>query len=237
MVIDANRPPSILSETNIYYYLQSPPLIRRELDGIVASSRGDEFQNPHYIADPQRRTSSSQGIHRNRGIRGRRNDIAVGFAPRATQEEVMPSQPNSRGGNTNATFTTLPPPSNSNTMVVDSGSASSDLVISILCFLIIAPCCLASIGQLIYTCHKRRRARMEQQLLAVSTNPTSRMLILSEIFKNDCHVSRWWGCGHYFCYLVAVIATLISSFAFEFMDIFSARDERSGLLEEKSCLG
>ncbi len=185
MATDANRPPSILLETN---YLQSPSLIS-ELDGI-ASGIGAEFQNPRYIV------TRHPGL--NRGVRGRSNDVVTVFAPRATQD-VMPTQPISRGGNINATLTTLSPPSNSNTMVVDSGrSSSGGVAVTILCFFIVAPCCLAGIVQLIHMFHKRKRARMEQQLLAVSTNPTSRMLILSEILKDDCQVSRWRDvCTHY----------------------------------------
>jgi hypothetical protein len=77
-------------------------------------------------------------------------------------------------------------------------SPSSNFVVTIVCFLIIAPCFVALILQLMYTCHQRKRARRERQLLAVSTNPTSRMLILSEILKNDCRVSQYVVCvgGH-----------------------------------------
>ena len=152
------------------------------MDGIASSSNAYRA-HPHYPHDTRRMNSHSRLL---RG--GDRSPIVV--SSRAIQE-VVPSQTITRGGNTNTTFTTtttttLSSSSSSSPSISDS---TSDLAITIFCFLIIAPCCLASIGQLIYTCHKRKRARMERQLLAVSTNPTSRMLILSEILKNDCRVS------------------------------------------------
>jgi ubiquitin-conjugating enzyme (huntingtin interacting protein 2) len=55
----------------------------------------------------------------------------------------------------------------------------------VICFIILAPCLLACVFQSIYSIKKRRKDRIERQLQAVSSNPTSRMLILSEIFKND----------------------------------------------------
>lgn len=66
--------------------------------------------------------------------------------------------------------------------------SGSQLLVSILCMLIIAPCVLATIMQCIYSCKKWRRDRAEREVLAVSTNPASRMLVLSEIFKNDSRV-------------------------------------------------
>jgi len=55
----------------------------------------------------------------------------------------------------------------------------------VICFIILAPCLLACVFQSIYSIKKRRKDRIERQLQAVSSNPTSRMLILKEIFKND----------------------------------------------------
>lgn len=66
--------------------------------------------------------------------------------------------------------------------------SGSQLLVSILCMLILAPCVLATIMQCIYSCKKWRRDRAEREVLAVSTNPASRMLVLSEIFKNDSRV-------------------------------------------------
>jgi hypothetical protein len=60
----------------------------------------------------------------------------------------------------------------------------------IVIFLVLIPCMLAACAQSVYSVKKRRRDRIERQLLAVSTNPTSRMLVLREIFKNDSRVSE-----------------------------------------------
>jgi hypothetical protein len=149
------------------------------MDGIASSSNAYRA-HPYYPHDTRRMNS------RGRFLRGGGSPNVV--SSRTTQE-VVPTQTISRGGNTNTTFTTTTTLSSSSTSPPSISGSTSDLAVTIFCFLIIAPCCLASIGQLIYTCHKRKRARMERQLLAVSTNPTSRMLILSEILKNDCRVS------------------------------------------------
>ena len=65
----------------------------------------------------------------------------------------------------------------------------SDLGFYIISFVFLIPCMLAACAQSVYCVKKRRQNRIEQQLLAVSTNPTSRMLVLSEFFKNDSRVS------------------------------------------------
>ena len=147
------------------------------MDGIASSSNAYRA-HPYYPHDTRRMNS------RGRFLRGGGSPNVVSSR---TIQEVVPTQTITRGGNTNTTFTTTTLSSSSSSPSISD--STSDLAITIFCFLIIAPCCLASIGQLIYTCHKRKRARMERQLLAVSTNPTSRMLILSEILKNDCRVS------------------------------------------------
>ncbi len=67
---------------------------------------------------------------------------------------------------------------------------SDGLFLSIICFVILLPCMLAACAQSVYCVKKRRQDRIERQLLAVSTNPTSRMLVLIEIFKNDIRVSE-----------------------------------------------
>lgn len=64
-----------------------------------------------------------------------------------------------------------------------------DLGFYIISFVFLIPCMLAACAQSVYCVKKRRQNRIEQQLLAVSTNPTSRMLVLSEFFKNDSRVS------------------------------------------------
>ena len=67
---------------------------------------------------------------------------------------------------------------------------SDGFILSIVCFVILLPCMLAVCAQSVYCAKKRRQDRIDRQLLAVSTNPTSRMLVLSEIFKNDIRVSE-----------------------------------------------
>lgn len=67
---------------------------------------------------------------------------------------------------------------------------SDGLFLSIICFVILLPCMLAACAQSVYCVKKRRQDRIDRQLLAVSTNPTSRMLVLIEIFKNDIRVSE-----------------------------------------------
>jgi hypothetical protein len=170
---DVNPPPSIPLEDN--YNLQAPLLIGKMGGNAVRA-------HPYYPHDTRLMNSRSKLL--------RGGDSPIVVSSRAIQE-VVPTQTISRGGNTNTTFTTTTTlsSSSSSSSSPSISDSTSDLAITIFCFLIIAPCCLASIGQLIYTCHKRKRARMERQLLAVSTNPTSRMLILSEILKNDCRVS------------------------------------------------
>ncbi len=66
---------------------------------------------------------------------------------------------------------------------------SEGILLSLFCFIVLIPCMLAACAQSIYCVKKRRQDRIERQLLAVSTNPTSRMLVLSEIFKDDGRVS------------------------------------------------
>lgn len=172
--IDPNRPSSTPLETN---EIQNDDIISSGSSGADVSHHLHDILSPH----------SSIGQRRG-GIRGHMNiDVS-----RATQNVVQPQPPLSQGGNTTATSTSPPPMSSTDTMVVES--PSSNFVVSIVCFLIIAPCFIALILQLMYTCHQRKRARRERQLLAVSTNPTSRMLILSEILKNDCRVSQYVVC-------------------------------------------
>lgn len=71
-----------------------------------------------------------------------------------------------------------------------TGWQSEGFLLSIFCFVIMIPCILAACAQSIYCVKKRRQDRIERLLLAVSTDPTSRMLVLSEIFKDDGRVSE-----------------------------------------------
>lgn len=62
------------------------------------------------------------------------------------------------------------------------------IALTIVCFIVLLPCILAACAQSIYCVKKRRRDRIERQVLAVCTNPASRMLVLNEIFKDDGRV-------------------------------------------------
>lgn len=59
----------------------------------------------------------------------------------------------------------------------------------IICALILLPCVVAGVAQCLYWVKQKRTKRDERILEAVSTHPTSRMIVLSEIFKNDSRVS------------------------------------------------
>lgn len=59
----------------------------------------------------------------------------------------------------------------------------------IICALILLPCVVAGVAQCLYWVKQKRKKRNERILEAVSTHPTSRMIVLSEIFKNDSRVS------------------------------------------------
>eukprot|EP00985_Skeletonema_marinoi_P021106 scaffold12800_cov202-Skeletonema_marinoi.AAC.3 len=54
-----------------------------------------------------------------------------------------------------------------------------------LCILVLAPCVLACIFQIAYKIKKRRQDRVEREILEVTTNPTSRRMVLDEIFKGS----------------------------------------------------
>lgn len=179
MVVDTNtnantnRPPSTRMGNNGNALMQSPLLLLNDMDmgDIPSSSRktGDGVPITHDFPIP---FGSSLILHddERRGIRGR-------VVSRATQDI-------SRSGN--ATTSSIPSVSSGATTAVES---DSHFVMTIVCVVIISPCILAVVAQIVFTYQKRKKARIEQQLLAVSTNPTSRMLILSEILKNDCRVS------------------------------------------------
>ena len=149
------------------------------------------------LSDDERNTTLLQYIENNRGMKRNLRGLSVS---RITHIGAHPSPPNQPAPLNNNTI--LSPPITSSSTIDDTSSSTppaiqqdSDpsgthgLLLSILCFLIVLPCILASIAQSIYCFKKRRRDRVERQLMEVSTNPTSRMLVLSEIFKNDSRVS------------------------------------------------
>ena len=67
--------------------------------------------------------------------------------------------------------------------------AENGLLLTIICALILLPCVVAGVAQCLYWVKQKRKKRNERILEAVSTHPTSRMIVLSEIFKNDSRVS------------------------------------------------
>ena len=102
--------------------------------------------------------------------------------------------------NNNNTTTTQPPLSDdtsSPSILNDDTKATNGILLTVMCFLIMAPCVLAGIAQCIYWIKKKKLDRVERQLEVVSTNPRSRMLVLSEIFKNDSRVSLFIYCLYY----------------------------------------
>ncbi len=104
----------------------------------------------------------------------------------------------------------------------------SELGFYIICFIFLSPCLLACCAQSVYCVKKRRRDRIERQLLAVSTNPTSRMLVLSEIFKNNSRVS---------VVLIAIIASAIREILLMICKCAACYRRRSLRDEEETRLG
>ncbi len=73
--------------------------------------------------------------------------------------------------------------------MTSTDSQSDGIWLTVVCFVVLIPCLLAACAQSIYCVKKSRQDRIERQVLAVSTNPASRMLVLNEIFKDDGRVS------------------------------------------------
>ena len=132
-------------------------------------------------------------------------------------EVEQPPQSNLFLNNNNNTTTTQPPLSDdspSSSILNDDTKATNGILLTVMCFLIMAPCVLAGIAQCIYWIKKKKLDRVERQLEVVSTNPRSRMLVLSEIFKNDSRVSLFIYCL-YNTYLFVV--NLLSEDTFLFL--------------------
>mmetsp|Transcript_21746 Transcript_21746/g.38327 ORF Transcript_21746/g.38327 Transcript_21746/m.38327 type:complete len:1039 (-) Transcript_21746:340-3456(-) len=147
-----------------------------------ALSRSDEIDDP----SSNQHDIDFENFVNNRGLRG---------VSRAAQSVVNGRAPSPLANNSlNNSTATLPPPpsggettttSNQNTSGGSGDDGASTVLLSIVCILIISPCLVASLAQSIYCMKKRKRDRVDRQVEAVGTNPTSRMLVLSEIFKND----------------------------------------------------
>ena len=105
---------------------------------------------------------------------------------RVAQSDVLPISPQQN----NNTI----PLSDNNTSLEQTTTSNPEngMLLTIICMLILAPCLMACVAQSIYWVKKKKQDRVDRQLEAVSTNPTSRMLVLSEIFKNDSRVSVYF---------------------------------------------
>lgn len=55
----------------------------------------------------------------------------------------------------------------------------------IICIVVLVPCVLACFFQMAWKMKKRRMDRVEREILEVTTNPTSRRIVLDEIFKGS----------------------------------------------------
>ena len=149
-------------------------------------------------------------VHLKKNIRG--GNLRGLNAPEIVEE---PHQSNLFLNNNDNTTTTLPPlsddtstSSSSSSILNDDTKATNGILLTVMCFLIMAPCVLAGVAQCIYWIKKKKLDRVERQLEVVSTNPRSRMLVLSEIFKNDIRVSFFFDvwyhitCCLYICLLL-----------------------------------
>ncbi len=65
------------------------------------------------------------------------------------------------------------------------GNKSTDPISLVICIVILAPCIFACFFQMSYKIKKRRLDRVEREILEVTTNPTSRRMVLDEIFKGS----------------------------------------------------
>ena len=128
-------------------------------------------------------TSSSSSMNTNnnmkRNLRGERvaqSDV-LPISPQYNNNTILVSDNNNITPSTEQTTTSNP---------------ENGMLLTIICMLILAPCLMACVAQSIYWVKKKKQDRVDRQLEAVSTNPTSRMLVLSEIFKNDSRVSVYF---------------------------------------------
>ena len=66
-----------------------------------------------------------------------------------------------------------------------NSNSGNDVLAVFLLILFFGPCCLACIMQSVYRWRKRRQDRVEREIMEVTTNPTSRRMVLDEIFKGS----------------------------------------------------
>ena len=130
---------------------------------------------------------------------------------RVAQSDVLPISPQQNNNNNNTISL-----SDNNTSLEQTTTSNPEngMLLTIICMLILAPCLMACVAQSIYWVKKKKQDRVDRQLEAVSTNPTSRMLVLSEIFKNDSRVSVFYcfvyvGCWVFACLLCGYMLVLL----------------------------
>ncbi len=68
------------------------------------------------------------------------------------------------------------------------GHSGGDALAITLCIILFAPCVLSCIFQAIFRWKRRQQLRVEREILEVTTNPSSRRIVLDEIFKGTSKV-------------------------------------------------
>lgn len=163
------------------YQISEYPMSSDENNSMISSRYNDE-ENKEELLKYITSSSSSMNTNKNmkRNLRGER----------VAQSDVLPIPPQYNNNNT------IPLSDNNNNITPSEQTTTSNpengMLLTIICMLILAPCLMACVAQSIYWVKKKKQDRVDRQLEAVSTNPTSRMLVLSEIFKNDSRVSVYF---------------------------------------------
>ena len=152
------------------------------MENSMISSRYNNEENKEELLNYITSSSSSMNTNNNmkRNLRGER----------VAQSDVLPISPQYNNN-------TIPLVSDNNNITpsteqTTTSNPENGMLLTIICMLILAPCLMACVAQSIYWVKKKKQDRVDRQLEAVSTNPTSRMLVLSEIFKNDSRVSVFY---------------------------------------------
>ncbi|KAL9191050.1 hypothetical protein ACHAXT_000756 [Thalassiosira profunda] len=160
--------------------VEGPSAEAEALAPAVTRNMGAPFHDMHEMGDSKGHRYLDPRTHATRSRRGLRGAARRALHAAGVQhDESNFSQPLANATLAQQPGTPPPPPEATN----ESGKYG--ILLTVICFVILAPCLLAAVAQTVHCWRKRRRDRVERELLAVSTNPTSRMLVLSEIFKND----------------------------------------------------
>jgi len=188
----------------------SSPLLSHDDDGSPSSSSTavrHALQSPNEVMnDPSSSSGSAEhhdidfyhrAIMSNNNIRNRKLGLRAGSTHTRMAQDVNFATPSvnanvNNGDSFNSTTidatTTMGSDVNGDADTQRSYAAddvADSYLFTLLSFLILSPCVCAFIAQTVYCIKKRKRDRVERKVLEVSTNPQSRMLVLSEIFKND----------------------------------------------------